>query len=576
MVVIAPGLVPSIPPGNLFVQLTTNDNYSIRWITALDPVFYEVMNRPMSDLALRQLIVAKTLDAINVSLGHQALFPFLVQPYVVVGTSAVAVPTGWIWDVHMAVPNTWENFRLRSIERLLDGGHTSGGDTGTLRLHFSANKITDPGVEIGVFYADYTIDSSLTFQRVHLGVEVINTAGTNIASAESKTVDGYITFQTLNQDDAVISSFYLSLTPSTVPYEIQSSMPGGPTESSDFSIASITHGTGLLVDSATTAVPPIDSDLQAWLTAANYPFDSTASRISSTSAGIVIPAGLFKEFSITAPAGDQQTGGSPGDDFPVWVSRAALSGTGSNHLTFYFSTYSDLELAQGMQDNNPIEFARLDLDLAHSTSGMVVKIQPITNLQRYVGSDAELQSQDFGRGHVVLSSVWDTYTQIESFVNAIALIPELEGVFSAGSTRISAFGVSRIPKFIPTRGQSQALVGSTSTLNTPIHPSSANRYVTEQDQGVGDLVDLEAIAGINPMTGIDRYGLSGALCHRIIRLQIDNNQIPAGATDGTSSFYEENVLPRLTILLGRAPQFGDMWYTGLRTLMYNGDTWQTF
>lgn len=102
-----------------------------------------------------------------------------------------------------------------------------------------------------------------------------------------------------------------------------------------------------------------------------------------------------------------------------------------------------------------------------------------------------------------------------------------------------------------------------------MNPSTDNRYVTELDQGLGNQVDLEAVAGIVSNASIDRYGYSGSLCHKMIKMVID-------ATDlgNDTTFYTNEILPRLTALLGRAPQFGDYWFDGTRFKIFNGDTWQ--
>jgi len=78
MPTISPSLVPSVTPGNLFSTFTQDDTLNIRWLTATDPVFYEAMNRPHADIALRQLTMAKTVDLLSLSIGHQAMFPFLI------------------------------------------------------------------------------------------------------------------------------------------------------------------------------------------------------------------------------------------------------------------------------------------------------------------------------------------------------------------------------------------------------------------------------------------------------------------------------------------------------------------
>jgi hypothetical protein len=119
------------------------------------------------------------------------------------------------------------------------------------------------------------------------------------------------------------------------------------------------------------------------------------------------------------------------------------------------------------------------------------------------------------------------------------------------------------------------MAGTTSTLASPISPSETNRFVSEQDQGLGDAIDLEAQTGIVPVDGISRYGNTGGLVRRTVNLCIDYTKLPEDTDTAANAFYEENVLPRLTILLGRSPIFGDEWYNGTTFLRYNGDTWQS-
>jgi len=61
---INPALVPTIDPGNIFSRFTTDDTLNVRWLVPGDPVLFEAINRPMADIVLRQLIIAKALDII--------------------------------------------------------------------------------------------------------------------------------------------------------------------------------------------------------------------------------------------------------------------------------------------------------------------------------------------------------------------------------------------------------------------------------------------------------------------------------------------------------------------------------
>ena len=598
-------LVPTVAPGNLFATLTGDTTLNVRWYTPTDPVFYEVLNRPVADIVLRQLILAKTLDQLSINIGHEAIFPFLVQPQLAgSGTNNnVDIPAGWIWDLHFSTPAEWNNFRLSQIKRMsgtttIQTGSTGScpssetTSTGVLRLIFTANRgITT--VETAIFMADYQIDSTLTYQRAALVVATTTDYLTAIPSGESLTVTGYITFRTLPQSNPLVQEFYGALLPPvsgttsgtydyyTTPtiYQLAGVLAAGlPGVVADFSVSGMAHGTGLLVDSCYNALPQLDSDVQAWIECFNYPYDVTASREAVDSTGVVIPIGLFREFNITAPAGDQPTGDSSGLFYPVWVSRIEPVGTVGTTLRFYFATYNITDATPSL---DYIEFATLDLQ-ATMYAGQIVAIVPSENLLLQTSTDSALYLQHLGRGHVVLSDVWtSTTTIIEDFFNQFAALTSgtafgVVGVtFSQATTRIGAFAISRVPKYTPTAGQAQALVGTTSTLTTPMPPSEDNRFVVEQDQGIGNTVDFGANTSLSPTAGVSRYGYTGSLCHRIVNLCIDYTQLPTGSSPGAGTFYDTVILPRLIILLGRAPQFGDQWFNGTNLLFMNGDSWQS-
>jgi hypothetical protein len=162
------------------------------------------------------------------------------------------------------------------------------------------------------------------------------------------------------------------------------------------------------------------------------------------------------------------------------------------------------------------------------------------------------------------TDVADFFNEFLSLVGTPA-----DTIFPQASTRLSSYGVSRVPKYVPTIGQSRALRGSSSRRTVPLNPGYDNLYVTEADQGIGDQVDLDATTGITPNVAIERYGYTGALGHRIVRLVVD-----ATAVGTNPTFYDVEILPRLTILLGRPPAFGDFWWNGTRIMFFNGDTFQ--
>jgi hypothetical protein len=580
MPTINPALVPTVAPGNLFQSLTSDATLNVRWITPTDPVYYEAMNRPLADITLRQLILAKTLDNLSISSGHSTLFPFLVQAKVTDSLSTVQLPGGWIWDLHISTPYSWQDFRLARIIRI--GGVQAGSTgtyTGTLRLVFTA--ITDDSsVETAIFYADYIIDSPLTYQRMRLTACTANIiSGTVINPDEVETIKGFITFRTLPQTDGIVQAFYELLAPSGITemtYYIVATA-ASPSEVNSYSTVTIPHGTGLLVDSCNNAIPNTDSNASSWLSAFNYPFDISASRTSTGSRSITIPSAIFREFNIVAPTGteggDEPTGDVSGFFFPVWINRIEPVGTSNDHMCLYFSTHNTTRTEQSP---NAIEFAKLDLYRTMVT-GDIVAIEPIPDLLLHSGSDGGLYGQGFGAGHVVLSNVWSaTTTVIDDFFEAIgSLLTNESVVFLQSSTRVSSFGVSRVPRFMPTDGQCEALEGTTARRASPIPPSTDNRYVTEQDQGLGDTIDLDSQTGITTVDGISRYGYTGGLVRKTIQLCIDYTKLPDDTDTTANAFYEDSVLPRLIILLGRSPIWGDEWYNGTTFLRFNGDTWQS-
>lgn len=534
-------------------------------------------------MTVRQLVLAKAVDNLQLQLGHQALFPFVVQPKVASGTTEVDVPLQWIWDIHASLPKKWENLRLSKIKRIAGENSSTNGYDGWLRLIFTGN-VDGSVAEVAILSADYQVDSNLTYQLVRLNVVDSTEESIVIDPGESETVAGFLTFRTLNTELSSVQAFLDLVAPPSdttdsdsdgyfdnpAVYEIVDTIAGGAAVTDDYASTATSHGTGLLTDSAWNAIPELDSDIQSWITSFNYPYDANANRRSVD--GITIPNGLFREFDICAPAGDLPTGDTSGLFYPVWVSRIEMVDTGGTQLRFYFSTYNvtDLETG-GTPSTEPVEFASMDL-LSNFTSGEVVEIVPIDNLQLKTGTDAENWEQGFGRGHVVLSSLWGgTTSEIADFFDAFDDIAEspTDTTFSQSATRISSFGISRVPKYIPTIGQSHALLGSTSRLSPTVPPSFDNRYITEADQGLGRTIDLEAQSGITSNASIDRYGSTGALAHRIVKMVVNAENLGSD-----SNFYTNEVLPRLRILLGRDPKFGDGWFNGTRFMWFNGDSWQ--
>jgi len=575
-------MVPTKTPGTLFSSFTGDDStLNIRWLVATDPVFYETLNRAPADIAVRQLVLAKAIDGMQLSLGNAVLYPYVIQPKVSSGTQQIDVPARWIWDIHASLPKKWENLRLAKIKRISGENGATTGYNGILRLIFTAN-MENSATEVSIFAADYQIESNLTYQPIRLTVVDSIEESTPIDTGEVETVAGFLLFRTLDTEAQETIDFLTLLEPPTdvtdgnsdgiydnpAIYEIVDSVAGGPSVSDDYATVAVSHGTGLLTDSAWNAIPQLDSDIQSWIVSFNYPFGSTANRVSNDN--ITIPIGLFKEFDITAPAGDQSTGDTSGLTYPVWITRIERIGTGSQ-LRFYFGTFNVTDSGSGgTPSTSPVEFATLDL-LNSYVQGEIVSIVPIGNLMLEVGGDSADFGQHFGRGHVVLSSLWDRTTdEIDDFFDEFDSIVDdpADTEYGMSATRISSYGISRVPKYVPTIGQSNALMGSTSRRTLPVNPSYDNRYVTEKDQGLGNQIDLESQAGIIPNASIDRLGYQGALVHQCVRLIVDATNVGDDPT-----FYDNEILPRLKILFGRDPEFADVWFNGTRFMTYTGDSW---
>jgi len=568
MATIDPNLVPAVNPGSLFTEFTTNSTYNVRWLTATDPAYWEILNRPMADITLRQLILSKAVDDLNVSLGYQAMFPFITQPQVSDGSTVANVPVRTFWDHHVSIPVNWINLRLARIDRL----DASGSDyVGTLRFIFTAQQYSGgtSSTETALFYADYEIDSDLTYQRVRITPATVAadvTGFTPVGSSGSETIDGEIIFRTLDTTDSESATFLDLVAPGTgAQYEIVDSVAGG---TGDFDESAMSHGTGLLTSSAFNLITPVDADPLVWLESMNYPFDLDATRTSNDSNSVVIPDAMFREFDIVAPAGDAPDNDSSGLYYPVWISKIVNEGdSGPVELKIYFSTYAiDTTGASDVA----VEFGILTLN-EDMLEGQVVNIIPNNDL--YSAQTASNFTQDFGRGHVVLSSKWGiTGGEVATFFSNFPIIAGATNTvtFAQAGTRIGSMGISRVPEFTPTQGQSQALVGTSSERDTPLHPSSTNRYVTEQDEGLGDSVDLNAQSGIAAQDAIERYGYMATRSHKLVKLVVDPEQ---ASEDDDPDFYADEILPRLRILLERDPIFGDQWYNGHRFMTFNGDSW---
>jgi len=570
MPAINPKLVPTINPGDLFERFTTDDTLNIRWLSPTEPVYWGVFNRPLADLALRQLIISKAVDDLDITLGYQAIFPFIIPPTITDGTSSIDLPIRIFWDMHVSVPVRWINVRLARIDRLDGDNNGTDGYTGTLRFIFTAQQEAagTGAAEIALFYADYTIDSDLTYQRTRISPATTSEVSgfTVVSPGEHVTLDGELVFRTLDVSQPSVQAFFDFVAPGVdAKYEISDSSAVGTGPSFDDSM--ISHGTGMLTSNAVNLITPVDADPITWLEAFNYPFDMDVSLEANDASGIEIPKGLFKEFDITAPAGDEPTGDTSTAFFPVWISKIEKDVTISEPtLKIFFATRS----IEPDAPSEIVEFATMTLS-EDMPEGEVVAITPNDHL--FVDEQDSRWHQEFGRGNATLSSKWGaTGGEVSSF---FANFPTVTGAVSSVSfdpsgTRLSAWAVSRVPKYTPTSGQSEALRGTSARRATPVNPSDNNRYVTEQDEGLGDIIDLNAETGISSHNAIDRYGYSATRSRKMVKLVVD----PEKASDnGDPDFYQEHILPRLRVLLGRDPKMGDEWFTGQRFLKFTGDAW---
>jgi len=528
----------------------------------------------MYDITLRQLILAKAMDNLELQLSHMSLFPFLIPPKIVVGTTEYDLPIAWIWDMHESMPSKWQYVRLMKIMRISGDNGTTGTDTptGSLRFVFSG-QLVGSTTEVALFYADYRIDSNLTYQYVSTSICTDYEYPSHIDASEAATVAGHMVFRTLDLSDTTYLDFIRLLEPPTdttdsnsdgiydnpTSYYLADSQAGGSADD-DYMVPALPHGTGILVVSAFNVVPPSDSDFNLWLSANNYPFRLDASRTSTD--GITIPKALFREFNIVVPSPDEPTGDLSKLNSPVWISSIERLDDLAIQLKFVFSTYSTP--LSGVP--SIIEFATMTLDRTY-VAGRVVKIEPLIDL--FEKNDLTFQ-QGFGSGYVVLSSLWGATTaEVTSFFDAflpLVTIPP-ETIFAKASAILSSYSVSRVPKYTPTIGQSQAAQGTGSTFKVQKNPSSANRFVVELDTGLGDEVDFSAVAGFTENTDIENKGYKATSVRKLVRLVVDSN--------GDNHDYVIDVLPRLTYLFGRAPIFGDMWFDGTYFKLYSGDAWIT-
>jgi len=550
-------LIPLVTPGNVFPTITENPSLAVRFLVAKDPHFFDVYNRPMGDIVVRQLILAKSIDQLGLRLSHQSNFPFLNPATIDVDTNSISLPLSWIWDMHVSMPDKWENLRLARLQRFPgENNVTDDVHTGVIRFVFTANVVGSAS-EVGMFYVDYEIDSVLTFQIRNIVPATISEDSNPISSNQHQTLAGFVIFKTIDDDD-----FLSSLVPpestgtnsdtDPIDYETTDSVAGGPNITDDFSNVVVSHGTGILVSSSYNVVPPIGVDENSVLMALSYPWRSDTSLVSNDVKS-TIPTLLFDQFIITAPIGNRSD--SLSEDFKVLLTRIRRLDDSANELQLVFSTNNTII---GSTSDALIEFASVTISRS-GNPGDILEISPLMNLRDNVDSSFELFFQNFGSGFMKLSSLWSTDTAINDFFDSFTSIVDepADRLFNA---QLNEFAVHRTPFNIPTIGEAQALAGSTSRREIPIYPSDDNRYVAEKDQGFGDEISF---GEFDSNDDISPTGWSGSLVRKSVVLLVN--------TSNDAKFsYEDDILPRLKKLLGRSPIHGDEWFEGTTFKRYDG------
>ena len=565
---IDPNTVPTIVPGQLLNTLTNNDNLSVRYHFIDEPVHFAILNRPLTDLEYRNLILARSIDQLQAAYGSTINYPFLNVPYVTDGTTSVRVPTGLLWDITFSIPEGWSNVRLFGVQRVSGENAGTGDYTGTIRLLFSA---APQGTDTEHIVKSYDLDlESVLSYSISPGEEVLSSSvGTVLPALDRSKFVGYATL--LSPDlssqewvdfldfvappgDDTTGSNGEYITPAT--YEVVDSEAGSESGTNDFDADSISHGTGMLAQSAINYIPGRTVQAEAVLSAINYPFTASSTRLNADN--IELPVGLFSELSIIAPDNDGTS-----SDYPVWISK--IRKLSSTSFELIFSTYPIVGVSQP-----PVEFSKVTLS-STMTSNTLVVITPTSNL--YGTSDTNF-SQNFGTGHVVLGDMWSSGDgRKTTFINKIVALTGTDptSTYTVAQSKLSAHAVSRVPSYTPTLGQAGALRGSSARKQTPVHPTIDNRYVTESDYGIRSQIDLHAVSGITEQASIERYGYLGGSASRTFSLCLDRSLI----SDDFEDFYTVHILPRMKAILGdpEGPAMGDRWFDGTRFWTYTGSVW---
>ncbi len=155
-----PTKVPVINRGYVLDRFANDQNIAVRWITPSDPVHHRMINRPLTDLHFRQLILAKAIDKIQNQFKYVDGFPFVYWPSITNETigGQASLPSTIIRDLRISIPLGLSDVKLSMINRLWNGIPDSSGQFGSIRFIFSANSATDKTI----LYFDYDLAMTST------------------------------------------------------------------------------------------------------------------------------------------------------------------------------------------------------------------------------------------------------------------------------------------------------------------------------------------------------------------------------------------------------------------------------
>lgn len=251
---INPALIPSITGKNLFQALTEQEQINIRWMTNEDKVYFNHINRPMADLAVRQLIIAKSIVEFSLDVAAAGRFPFLLNPVIVDGASEVDVPDGLVNDFNIIHSLDASNMRLGRID-LLSSDMDGDDFAGKLRLIF---VVTQDDEDKGLGYVEYDAASTLSFQRATFNVITDGSLGFEPLGINPSSVTARVVLKTLDASDINIEEFYDFILDGSGQYLLKDSTPTD--ELSTFS-ETVSMGTGLLRETVIHRLPGVEFNI---------------------------------------------------------------------------------------------------------------------------------------------------------------------------------------------------------------------------------------------------------------------------------------------------------------------------